>query len=93
MIANGRGNYKPETWMLKTEYDLPYGKWGQSELAFTYTNTRSHDSRGADFDAYYFHWRHRFRIDSSLYVRYENLEYKTDQSDANYLRIIAAYQF
>jgi hypothetical protein len=40
MIANGRGNYKPETWMLKTEYNLPYGKWGQSELAFTYTNTR-----------------------------------------------------
>ncbi len=93
MIANGRGNYKPETWMLKTEYDLPYGKWGQSELAFTYTNTRTKDSRGDDFDAYYLHWKHRFRIDSSLYVRYENLEYKNDKSDANYLRIIASYQF
>ena len=93
MIANGRGNYKPETWMLKTQYDLPYGKWGQSELAFTYTNTRTHDSRGDDFDAYYFHWRHRFRIDSLLYVRYENLEYKNDKSDANYLRIILSYRF
>ena len=93
MVANGRGNYKPETWMLKTEYDLPYGKWGQSELAFTYTNTRTHDSRGDDFDAYYAHWRHRFRIDSSLFVRYETFDYKNDKSDANYLRIIASYNF
>ena len=93
MVANGRGNYKPETWMLKTAYDFPYGKWGESELAFTYTNTRTKDSRGDDFDAYYFHWRHQFRIDSSLYVRYENLEYKNDKSDAKYLRIIAAYNF
>ncbi|RLA64851.1 MAG: porin [Epsilonproteobacteria bacterium] len=93
MIANGRGNYKPETWMLKTEYDFPYGKWGQSEMAFTYTNTRTKDSRGDDFDAYYLHWRHQFKIDASLYVRYENLEYKNDKSDANYLRIIASYRF
>lgn len=93
MIANGRGNYKPETWMLKTEYDLPYGKWGQSELAFTYTNTRTNDSRGDDFDAYYMHWRHRFNVDTSLFVRFENMDYKGDKSDAKCLRVIAAYQF
>lgn len=94
MIANGRGNYKPETWMLKTQYDLPFfTKWGQSELAFTYTNTRTKDSRGDDFDAYYAHWRHRFKIDSSLFVRYETFDYKNDKSDANYLRIIASYNF
>ncbi|RLA58293.1 MAG: porin [Epsilonproteobacteria bacterium] len=93
MIANGRGNYKPETWMLKTEYDLPYTKWGQSEVAFTYTNTRTKDSRGDDFDAYYFHWRHQFKIDASLYLRYENLEYHNDKSDANYLRMILSYRF
>ncbi len=93
MIANGRGNYKPETWMLETHYDLPFTKWGQSEMAFTYTNTRTKDSRGDDFDAYYAHWRQRFSIDSSLFVRYEHLDYKGGKSDSNYLRIIASYNF
>jgi len=93
MVANGRGNYKPETWMLKSSYDFPLTKWGQSELAFTFTNTRTKDSRGDDFDAYYMHWRHRYKTDTSLFVRYENLEYKNEKSDVNYLRIIASYQF
>ena len=94
MVANGRGNYKPETWMLKTQYDLPFfTKWGQNEVAFTYTNTRTNDSRGDDFDAYYAHWRHQFKIDASLYVRYETFDYKNDKSDANYLRIILSYRF
>ena len=93
MVANGRGNYKPETWMLKTTYDLPYTKWGQSELAFTFTNTRVKDERGDDFDAYYFHLRQRFSINTSLFIRYEKLEYKNDKSDTGYFRVIASYQF
>jgi len=93
MIANGRGNYKPETWMLKTEYEFPVGTWGQSELAITLTNTRVKDSRGDDFDAYYMHWRHRFNIDTSLFVRFENMDYKNDKSDAKYFRVIASYDF
>jgi len=93
MVANGRGNYKPETWMLKTRYDLPMTDWGQGEVALTLTNTRVHDSRGDNFDAYYMHWRHHFNIDTSLFVRFENIDYKGDKSDAKYLRVIAAYEF
>ena len=93
MIANGRGNYKPETWMLKTEYEFPVGNWGQSDVALTLTNTRVKDSRGDDFDAYYMHWKHRFNVATSLFVRFENMDYKNEKSDAKYLRVIAAYDF
>ncbi len=93
MVANGRGNYKPETWMLTSKYDLPMTDWGQSEVAVTLTNTRSKDSRGDDFDAYYMHWKHRFNIDTSLIVRFENMDYKSDESNVRYLRVIASYDF
>lgn len=93
MVANGRGNYKPETWMLKADYHLPVTDWGYSEVAATLTNTRTHDSRGDDFDAYYMHWKHRFNIDTSLFVRFENIDYKNDKSDAKYFRVIAAHNF
>ncbi len=93
MIANGRGNYKPETWMLKTIYDLPISDWGQSEVALTLTHTRTHDSRGDDFDAYYMHWKQRFNVDTSLFIRFENIDYKNEKSDTKYLRVIASYDF
>ena len=93
MVANGRGNYKPETWMMKTQYDLPMTKWGQSNVALTLTRTRTKDSRGDDFDAYYLHWRHELNIDTSLFVRFENIDYHNDKSDTKYLRIIASYKF
>ena len=93
MIANGRGNYKPETWMMKTRYDLPYTNWGQGEVALTLTHTRTDDSRGNDFDAYYMHWKHRFNVETSLFVRFEDIDYKGDKSDVKYLRVIASYDF
>jgi len=93
MVANGRGNYKPETWMLKTSYNLHVTDWYTSEVAATLTNTRTHDSRGDDFDAYYMHWKHRFNLNTSLFVRFENIDYKNDKSDAKYFRVIAAYDF
>jgi len=90
MIANGRGNYKPETWMLKSTYDFARTSWGESELALNLTHTRTNDSRGDDFDAYYMHWKQRFNIDTSLFVRFENIDYKGDKSDAKYFRVIAS---
>ena len=93
MIANGRGNYKPETWMLKSEYDLPVTSWGESEIALNLTHTRTNDSRGDDFDAVYLHFKQRFNIDTSLFVRFENMDYKGDKSDVKYFRVIAAYDF
>jgi len=93
MVANGRGNYKPETWMLKTHYDFPKSDWGQSQVALTLTNTHTKDSRGDDFDAYYLHWRHDLNIDTSLFIRFENIDYHNDKSDAKYLRIIASHKF
>ncbi len=93
MIANGRGNYKPETWMLKSSYEFLSTSWGTSEVAMTLTSTRTHDNRGDEFDAYYLHWKHKFDIDTSLFIRYENLSYYGDKSDAQYFRIIASHRF
>nr|WP_321265517.1 OprD family outer membrane porin [uncultured Sulfurimonas sp.] len=92
MIANGRGNYKPETWMLKSSYNLPF-KSHESEVAFTFTNTKFHDSQGDDFNAYYLHFKHYFTKEASIYLRYENLNYSTYKSDASYFRAIASYEF
>jgi len=92
MIANGRGNYKPETWMFKTRYNLPTTSH-DSEVALYLTNTKVHDSRGDPFNAYYFHFKHYFSEESSIYLRYENIDYSNAKSDANYLRLIAKYEF
>ncbi|WP_373035411.1 OprD family outer membrane porin [Sulfurimonas sp.] len=92
MIANGRGNYKPETWMIKSVYNLPLNSYN-SEIAFRYTNTRVHDSRGDGFKAYYLHFKHYISKEASIYLRYENLQYDTDKSDASYFRAIATYKF
>jgi hypothetical protein len=92
MIANGRGNYGPRTWMVKTRYDFPMTRWGESEIAFTYTHTRADDTRGDDFDAYYAHWKHNFNTDTSLYLRYEALDHH-NKGDAHYLRLITSYRF
>jgi hypothetical protein len=92
MIANGRGNYKPETWMLKSVYNLPFESHN-SEVAFRYTNTQVNDSRGTGFDAYYLHFKHYFSKEASIYLRYENLQYTNNTSDATYFRAIATYKF
>ena len=92
MIANGRGNYKPETWMLKTSYELPF-KSHHSEVALRVTNTKVHDSRGYGFNAYYLHFKHYFSDEASLFVRYENMNFEKDKIDSDYLRIIAKYEF
>ena len=93
MVANGRGNYKPETWMVKGTYTLPVTSLGESELALNLTHTRVNDNRGDDFDALYLHFKQRFNIDTSLFVRYENIDYKNDKSDVKYFRVIASYDF
>ena len=93
MVANGRGNYKPETWMFKYLYNLDESDWGETELALWLTNTRVKDSRGDDFDAYYLHLKHNFDVTSSIYFRYENINYKNDKSDSAYFRIISEYKF
>ena len=93
MVANGRGNYKPETWMLKTHYDFPKSDWGQSQVALTLTNTRTKESRGDDFDAYYLHWKHNFNADISLFVRFEDIDHHNEKGNVKYLRVIASYSF
>ena len=94
MIANGRGNYKPETWMLKINYDLPSDKWGESDIMLTLTNTRAHEPEGNDFDALYLHWRHLFNADTMLYLRYERLHYyNSDKGNESFFRVIASYKF
>lgn len=91
MIANGRGNYMPQTWMLKTSYKLPLSH--DSEVAFRFTDTKFHDKSGNDFNAYYFHFKHHFNPKTSIYLRYEDLNYDNDTSDTAYFRAIASYEF
>jgi len=94
MVANGRGNYKPETWMFKTLYNLDENEWGSTELAFWLTNTRVKDSRGDNFDAYYLHLKHNFDTTSSIYFRYENIHHKnTNNNNIAYFRVISEYKF
>jgi len=93
MIANGRGNYMPETWMLKVNYDLPESDWGESDVALTLTRTRTHDERGSDFNAIYLHWRHEFNPDTLLYARYERLHYYDEKGNESFFRLIFSYKF
>lgn len=94
MVANGRGNYKPETWMLKSRFDVDPFNYGQSEFAIWLTNTRVHDNRGNNFDAFYSHIRHYFNAGTSLYLRFEAIDYhNSPTNDVNYLRLIASYDF
>jgi hypothetical protein len=93
MIANGRGNYMPETWMLKIDHDLPEIRWGESDIALTLTRTRAHDERGSDFDAIYLHWRHEFDADTLLYARYERLHYYDERNNESFFRVIFSHKF
>jgi len=92
MVANGRGNYKPETWMLKSRIELNEVSGYESEFAIWLTHTRVKDYRGDDFNAFYSHYRHYFTAEASLYLRFEAIDYK-QKNDVNYLRIIASYDF
>jgi len=92
MIANGRGAFKPETWMLKASHDLNLGDY-QSEVALTLTDTQAKDKRGDDFNAYYLHFKHFFTKEASIYLRYESLKFASSIKDANYFRAIASYKF
>ncbi len=92
MIANGRGNYKPETWMIKMLYELPATTWGVSEFGFNYTRTKTHDVRGSQFDAHYLHFKQKFNNKVSLFLRYESFDYLDERADEKYLRLIFAYR-
>ena len=93
MIMSGRGNYKPEAWMVDLRYELPMTAWGHSELAAHYTTASVHDERGTPFDAYYAHLRHFINTDSSVYFRYETVDYSDTTPNADFFRIIASYEF
>jgi len=92
MIANGRGAFKPETWMLKASHDLNLGDY-KSEVAITLTDTQTKDKRGDDFNAYYLHFKHFFTKEASIFLRYESLKFASSKKDGNYFRAIATYKF
>jgi len=93
MVANGRFNFQPETWMLHSWFDVVPLPYGHSEFALWLANTRVHDERGDDFNAYYTHLRHYFNADTSVYLRFEAIDYLNGKEDVNYLRLIASYNF
>jgi len=92
MIANGRANYKPETWMIKTLYELPSTTWGISEFGFNYTRTRTNDERGDQYNAHYIHIKQKFTNKIYLFLRYESFNYIDERENERYLRLIFAYK-
>jgi hypothetical protein len=93
MIAGGHGNYQPETWMLKSRYTLSNFMPGEDELAMWLSSTRTNDSRGDEYDAYYLHWQHTVKRNTSVFIRYENLNFKDDKDNIDYLKVFAGYTF
>jgi len=80
--------------MLKSHFDVEPSAYGQSELALWLTHTRVNDPRGNDFDAFYSHIRHYFNADTSIYLRFEAIDYLNGhKNDVNYLRLITSFEF
>jgi len=93
MVANGRKNFKPESWMLKADYQFTINEYGTSDIAIWLLNTQHHNTLGNDFTSYYTHLRHFLNVDTSLYIRYEYIDYEEALTDTDYLRIIMKYTF
>lgn len=93
MVSNGRKNYKPEAWMLKTAYQFSFNNYGSSDLAFWLLDTKHKDPLGNDFTSYYTHLRHFLNVDTSLFIRYEYVDYQKSLTDVDYFRIIMKYTF
>lgn len=93
MIANGRGNGKPEALMLTLRYDLPSTTFGHTELGLKYTQIEHHDPTANDYNAYYAHFRYYMTTDFNIYARYERLTYDDAASDGDYFRLISRFEF
>ena len=93
MIANSRKNKRPETWSLKTAYDIwssPH--WGTTEAAVWLTKTDYRDLAEGDFFSTYVHLRQTFAVNSTAFLRWERVEYK-GSADATFLRLILKQSF
>ncbi|MCJ7765366.1 MAG: OprD family porin [Thiovulaceae bacterium] len=93
MVANGRKNNRPETWSLKSAYDIFNSpKYGTTEAAIWLTKTDYADIPTGDFFSVYAHLLHHFGVNTSAYLRYEKINYD-GQNDANFIRLILKQQF
>ncbi len=92
MIANGRKSHRPQTFSLKSDYDILQSALGNSEVALWLTHTDYKESEAADFFATYVHFDQRINLDTSLKLRYENINYKSLPT-TDFLRIIFKYTF
>lgn len=93
MVANGRKQYEPRTWSLKARHEIYQRGPMISEVALQLTDTDYRDERGEDFFAWYAHSKLRFDKDTSLFVRYEHMDYAGISGVREYLRVIAEYRF
>ncbi|WP_345976379.1 OprD family outer membrane porin [Sulfurimonas sp. HSL3-7] len=93
MVANGRKNNRPETWSLKSAYNLlhPYS-FGTTELAIWLTKTRYADLPDGDFFSTYAHLRQNFSVNTSAYLRWEKIDY-AGKDNTTYVRLILKQQF
>ncbi len=93
MIANGRKNNRPETWSFKAAYDIFHSEYfGNTEAGLWLTKTDYQDVTEADFFSTYAHLRHYFGINTSAYLRVEQIDYD-GIDDAVFLRLILKQEF
>ncbi len=93
MIANGRKNNRPETWSLKTAYDIFHSeRFGNTEAALWLTKTDYQEITEADLFSTYAHLRHYFGVNTSAYLRVEQIDYDR-QDDAIFVRFILKQEF
>lgn len=93
MISNGRGNYKPKAFSIKPAYNFPGNFLGFQNVMLIYTRVLHDMEEGQDQLSYYAHIKMNFDIDTSLYLRYENLEYTKTGLIKRYLRLQLKYRF
>ncbi len=93
MIGGGHGSYQPQTWMLKSRYTLPTSLLGKNELAMWLSSTRTNDDRGDEYDSYYLHLKHTIKNKTSVFLRYESMDYLSGKENVDYLKIFAGYVF
>ncbi|WP_373070860.1 OprD family outer membrane porin [Sulfurimonas sp.] len=90
MISNGRGENKPEVFMLKTNFEFELISKHSSEFSVWLAKI---DSKLTKYKSYYTHFRHNTDNFIKIYLRYEFQDYEDKTKDAQYLRFITSIDF
>jgi hypothetical protein len=90
MIANGRGEDKPETWMLKTNLFFELIDKHNTEFSVWLADIKS---KSTQYKSYYGHIKHVTNYFAKFYIRYEFKDYEDKTKDTQYFRFITSFDF